>query len=451
MFFRKDEHSMKLRKIFLILLSIMIIGTLFGGCQKEKNKGQASGAQEGAAKQTEPVKIDYWGGWTGTQDDAMKGLVEKYNKEQDKVKVQFNSMDWNALTNKFISATKDGSVPDILAMRSYEIGKAAEMGALDFSIAEEVKVNKSDYADAIWNSGFYKQKQFGIPIVVNINSIFYNKEILDKAGLREMPKTGDDLISMAQQLTVDRNGKHPNESGFDEKEVLQYGLGINTNYNVFYHFYTLYNQQAGAKQLTETMTKLDIEEDKAAKAFGFIEDLIFKYKVVPKDEKSPVDDFKGGKVAMFIDGSWQMPTLEASNIKWQSAVYPKVFDKQVIGGVTEVLTFPLKKGSEDSKREAIQDFVSWLDKNSGDLAKAGQIPVSKSGLEATKALQGRNGFIDSVDKAIVVPPNQRIPDVFNNPQLNTVITSVQDSIASGKDPREISRQLESGIDAILAK
>ncbi len=109
---------------------------------------------------------------------------------------------------------------------------------------------------------------------------------------------------------MDKNGKHPNESGFDENNIVQYGLGFGMNHHSFYQVYALINQQGG-NPFTESMTKLELDEQKAAKAFGFLQDLIFKHKIVPKGQKSPVDDFTTGKVAMFIDGPWQMPKLEA--------------------------------------------------------------------------------------------------------------------------------------------
>lgn len=442
------ENRMKLKRIFSIIFFILIIGTCLSGCQKNK---AGDDKQQGKASSV-PAKIDFWADRTLDEGDIMKKLVEKYNKEQDKVKVEFMSMPWNSLSAKVLEGVKDGKLPDVLGLRSFEIGKFAQMGALDFNNTEKVKVNKEDYADNIWKAASYKEKQFAIPLGVDMQGIFYNKETLDKVGLKEAPSTGTDLISMAQKLTVDKNGKHPNEGGFDENDVIQYGLGINMDYTIFQQFYTLYNQQAGANQFTESMTKLeDIDDEKAANAFQFIEDLIFKYKVVPKNEKSSVDDFKSGKVAMFVGKSSDILLLESSNIKWETFAYPKIFDKSTAGGITQVLALTLKKNSDDSQKEAVADFTKWLCENSGELAKAGLIPANKKALEDVKNLQGRRGFIEGMDRIVLVPPNPKITQVISSTDFNSILSSTVESVASNKNSKEIVTQLKKGVDAVLSK
>jgi multiple sugar transport system substrate-binding protein len=441
---------MKFQRVSAALLSAALI-TVFAGCQGGNNAPSASAPKDanGGQASAGPINIDYWGGWTGPDQNTMKSLVDKFNQEQNKIHVNFTSMQWTPLFAKFLTEMNGGNPPDILAMHPFEIGQFAQMQVLDPKAVELVKLNKDDFSDYAWNGTFYLGKQYAAPLDVHMHGLFYNKDLFDKAGLSAPPKTGDELIAMGQKLTVDKNGKHPNESGFDENNVVQYGLGFAMNHHVFYQAFALMNQQ-GSNPFSDKMTQVELDEQKTAKAFGFLQDLVFKYKIVPKGEKSSVDDFKAGKVAMIIDGPWQMPTLEASNIKWASAPYPKVFDKQVAWGAEEVLTFPAKPKPDPKKQQAAAEFVQWLEQNSGDWAKSGQLPASKAGMEAAQKMYGRDAFIASLNNAVLLPPNPKAAQLFSSTAPSPILTAAQDAVLNNKNPLDIAKQLKKDMDAILA-
>lgn len=443
----------KMKKASALLLSAAV-ATAIAGCQSNEKPGSAQPAGSGTPAATQapsgPIKIDYWGGWTGPDLETMKALVEKFNKEQSKIQVEFTSQQWTPLFTKFLTEMKGGSPPDILAMHPFELGQFVEMGVIDPKPSETVKMNKADYSDMAWNGTFYKGKQYGVPLDVHMHGLYYNKTLFEKAGLSAPPKTGDELIAMAQKLTVDKNGKHPNEAGFDDANVVQYGLGFAMNHHVFYQFFALLNQQ-NANPFNETMTKVDLDVDKAAKAFGFLQDLVFKYKVVPKGEKSNIDDFLGEKIAMTVDGPWQQPKLEAApNLKWGTAQYPKVFDKPAAWGAAEILTFPLKEKGDPNKKAAAVEFVKWLDKNSGDWAKSGQLPSSNAGMDVAKKLVGRDAFVNSLSSAYLLPSHPKSTQLFSSTAPSPILTAAQDAILNNKNPQEIAKQLKKDLETILA-
>lgn len=441
---------MKLKRVSLVLASAALMTTVFTACQS--NGGQPAGennAAGGTSQQSGQIRIDYWGGWTGPDLETMKGLVEKFNAEQNKIHVEFSSMQWTPLFTKFLTEMRGGHPPDILAMHPFELGQFVEMGVLDPKPVEMAKLNKSDYSEFAWEGTFYKEKQYAVPLDVHMHGLFYNTELLAKAGITAPPKTGEELIAIGQKLTVDKNGKHPNESGFDENNIVQYGLGFGMNHHSFYQVYALINQQGG-NPFTESMTKLELDEQKAAKAFGFLQDLIFKHKIVPKGQKSPVDDFTTGKVAMFIDGPWQMPKLEASNIKWGSAPYPQVFEKPAAWGAAEILTFPVNDKADPSQKAAAVEFVQWLDKNINDWAKSGQLPSNNNGMEAAKKLPGREAFVQSLDHSVLLPSHPKATQLFSSTAPSPILTAAQDAVLNNKDPLEIARKLQADMNAILA-
>jgi multiple sugar transport system substrate-binding protein len=428
---------MKTKKLVSILITFTLVISLFSGFTLQTKSAAA------------PVKIDFWGGWTGPDAETMKGLVNKYNASQDKVNVTFTSLQWTPLFAKFLTEMKGGTPPDVLAMHPFEIGQFAEMGVLDPATVKLMNMDPKDYSAYAWNGTKYKNVQYGVPLDVHMHAVFYNKNMYTKAGITTIPSTGKQLIDIAQKLTIDKNGKHPNQKGYDENNVVQYGLGFAMNHHVFYQIYALINQQ-GSNPFTETMTSLNLDINKTAKAIQFIEDLIYKYKVVPKGEKSSVDDFIGSKVAMIIDGPWQIPKVQTAKFKWGTTPYPRVFDKQVAWGAAELLTFPVNKNADASKKQAAVDFVKWIDANSGAWAVSGQLPASKAGMAVAKTMPGRIAFIGSLtNNSVLLPANPKATQIFSSVAPSPILTAAQDAVLNNKNATDIAKQLKKDIDAIL--
>jgi ABC-type sugar transport system, periplasmic component len=395
-----------------------------------------------------PVSIDFWGGWTGPDLDSMKAIVDKYNASQSGVVVNFQSMQWTPLFSKFLMEMKGGTPPDVLAMHPFELGQFVEMGVLDANLVKKLGLTKGDFVDIGWNGSFYNGVQYGVPLDVHMHGLYVNKDLLAKAGIKAAPATGAELIAAAQKLTVDKNGKHPNEAGFDADNVVQYGLGFLMNHHAFYQFYGLMCQQ-DSNFLSEDMSSVKIDEAKAVRAITYLQDFVFKYKVTPKGEKSPVDDFIAGKVAMFIDGPWQIGKLVTSSVKWESARYPKVFDKDAAWGAAEIFTFPNKQKSDSAKQKAVADFVRWMMANSALWGQSGQLPASKAGMDASKNLPGRAAFLASLDAERLLPPHPQAVKLFSSVAPSPIMTMAQDMMLNDKAPADIVKQLTKDLDEVL--
>jgi multiple sugar transport system substrate-binding protein len=433
---------MKPRKVLALLVSLVMLGTLFAGCKSSSS--QSSSETTNAAPQT----ITFYGGWTGADQGTMQSLVTKFNESQSSIKVQFTSLQWTLIFAKFMTDCAAGNPPDVLAMHSFEMGQFANMGVLDLSAIKELNFKKSDYNDLAWNGTIYKGSQYAIPLDINMDALYYNKDMFASAGIKTPPVTGDDLIADAQSLTVDKNGKHPNETGFDANNIKTYGLGFEMNQHVFFQAFALLNQQ-GNKPFSDTMTSVKLDIPKTAKAFQFIEDLIFKYKTVPVGEKSAVDDFKAGSIAMMIDGNWQLSALASSSLNWATTPYPNVFGQKGVWGASEVLTVPLRKTANAAKKKAAETFIKWISDNSVDWAQSGQLPANKAALEKAKSLVGRQAFIDELSYVHFLPANTKSTQLFSSVAPSPIRTASDDAMLNDKDPTAIANQMETDMNAIL--
>jgi multiple sugar transport system substrate-binding protein len=441
---------MLFKKILPVLISFTMIATMFAGCGTNKSVTDNTGGTSAQATNQAPIKLTYYGGWTGPDLDRMKGLVDKFNAEQSKIKVEFTSLQWTQMFAKALTDIKAGSPPDIMAAHTFEIGQFADMGVLDSDAIANLKLNKDDYIEKAWTNSSYNGVQYAVPIGLNMHTLFYNKDLFAKQGITAAPTTKEELIAAGQKLTLDKNGKHPNEAGFDANNIVQYGLGFSMNHHVFYQFYSLLNQM-DANTFTADMSELKLDEQKAADAFGFLQDEVYKYKMVPKGEKSPIDDFKAGKVAMIIDGCWQISGLESTSLNWDTAAFPKIFDNSKVWGSSEVLTIPLNKNADDAKKAATGEFVKWLSTNSAVWGESGQLPALKSAFETVKTLKGRDALVKDLDNVTFIPAHPLATQIFSSTAPSPILTAAQDTVLNDKDPKAVVKKLMEDMNALLSQ
>ena len=97
--------------------------------------------------------------------------------------------------------------------------------------------NQPDFYPAAWDAnrwdgktlghgGYGKGPVYAVPVTYEIMSLVYRKDLLEKAGIKadaSWPKTWQDILDAAKLMTLDKNGKHYGEAGFDPKNVVQYG------------------------------------------------------------------------------------------------------------------------------------------------------------------------------------------------------------------------------------
>ncbi|TCL64253.1 carbohydrate ABC transporter substrate-binding protein (CUT1 family) [Hydrogenispora ethanolica] len=427
---------MKMKRLFVLGLLVVMAVSAFG-------------FQPVGVHAASPVQIDFWGGWTGPDGDVMRGLVEKFNKEHPGITVNLMTLQWTPLFSKFIIEAKGGNPPDVLAMHPFELGQFASMGVLDAKQVKSVKVKKADYTPNIWQGSFYSKVQYAVPLDFHTHALYYNKELLDKAGVASAPQNLEEFIKAGQKLTIDKNGKNAGEAGFDPNNVIQYGLGMNMNHHAFYQWFALMYQQ-NEKTFNEKTTRTSFNNNKAAKAWGFLQDLVFKYNIVPKGEKAPFDDFRAGKVAMLIDGPWQLPVLEKSNLKFGVAPYPQIFQKKAVWAAAHILTFPVNKKADASRKAAAVQFVKWLSDNSAEWAKSGNIPSKMSTIAETKKLPGREAFINMMSYAHFLPPLPKAAQVFSSVAPSPILTAAQDTLFNNKKPLDIVAQMKKEMDSILS-
>lgn len=445
---------MKKTVILFMVIAIMVM-TLIGCSGNQNNTGNSTSSGSNANtnntstnnSNNKVVTINFYGGWTGADLDKMSALVDDFNNSQTAIKVNFTSQQWSQMFTKFLADYQAGATPDVVAMHTFEMGQFVNMGVLDSDAIKNLNLNQSDYVKIAWDGAMYDGVLYGVPLDVNMHALYYNKDLFNKAGISKPPANKEELIADAQKLTIDVNGKNASEPGFDANNVKQYGFGFLQNHHVFYQVYALMNQM-GYNPFTADMQKISLDTTKVSPAFQFIEDLVYKYKVVPKGEKSPIDDFKAGTVAMVVDGNWQLSGMSSVKFDWDTAEYPQIFEQKAVWGASELLAFPKNKDAE--KQKAAATFVKWLSDNSAKWAESGQIPANINAQKAAPKLKGIDAYEAELDYVKFLPAHPKAVKIFSSVAPSPILTAAQSAVLNDKNPDEIVKQLEKDINNILA-
>ncbi|MFH8739089.1 MULTISPECIES: ABC transporter substrate-binding protein [unclassified Streptomyces] len=177
---------MRLRKkarLFSAALALMLV---LGAC--------SSGPADGGGNQ---VNLTVWA-WDDTVAKAVPGFEAANPSIKIKVVNAGSSYDeYTALDN----AIQAGSgVPDLAMFEYFAVPYFAIPGKLDNLGKFGVENLKKDYAKAAWNDVTVDGKVYALPSDYGPSVMFYNKDTLKKAGVKEPPATWDEYYEDAKKV-----------------------------------------------------------------------------------------------------------------------------------------------------------------------------------------------------------------------------------------------------------
>ncbi|MFE2262213.1 ABC transporter substrate-binding protein [Streptomyces griseosporeus] len=249
------------------------------------------------------------------------------------VTIEQQSVPAAQVMTKALRMASSKSLPDIVQFDASEMPTFAEAGGL--VDLRTLGLSTADIPQGIVNFGSYQGTYYGAARSVNTLALFYNKDVLDQAGLK-VPATWAELRETAKRLT---RGK-------------RYGLALSAG-----------GAEDGVFQFTPFMwsnggdeTRLD--GPKVVEALDYWKSLLkdgsLSKATVGWTQADVNDQFMAGNAAMMINGPWQVETLNTKkSLHWGIAriPVPEAGGKSVgpLGGA--VLTVP-NTGDEQRERTA---------------------------------------------------------------------------------------------------
>lgn len=313
-----------MRKIgFMGLAMLLMIVCVLSGCGKSNNdtsgnKGEGNTAGNETKVTAEKKKLTLWFYFEGKERfDKIKALTDGFTAKNPTIEIEPVYVPFADFKKRLSVGLAAEELPDLVIIDNPDHAAYAAMG-LFADITEQVSSwpDKDQFFPGPWSSTIYDGKQYGVPLGSNNLALFYNEQMLADAGLTP-PKTWDELRTAAKALT--KNGVT--------------GIGISAPANEEGTFQFLpWLLSAGA-----TYDKVNSPE--GIHAYQFLSDLVkdgsMSKEVINWTQADVLKQFSAGKIAMMINGPWQLPELASTvpNLKFGLALVPK--DKEyasVLGG-----------------------------------------------------------------------------------------------------------------------
>lgn len=187
-------------------------------------------------------------------------------------------------------------------------GGAKDYGLSGFLAPLPTPPDVDDFFEADLAQYTVGENLFGLPMIGDINILYWRTDLFEAAGLDPAipPSTYDEFREFAIQLTIDKNGLHPGDEGFDENNVEVYGsafkgiAGLGSTWEWYNYLY------AFGGDLMDADYNPILDSPESVASLAWVVDNFREYHIYPRD--IPVFDYTEfntlwlqGKMAMAIN------------------------------------------------------------------------------------------------------------------------------------------------------
>lgn len=227
----------RVRASLLVVLLAAVITVSGFGCKGLSSTQQAA---------TTPVTLEMW---TVFDDvDALHTMIDQYKVLHPYINVVVRQFQPADLYPRLVEALADDHGPDIISVNSRDLGQfLSKLSPMPPSVNDttiliekttlgtnttvnthQIKLPTTQQIDDTFVQAVGKDvvrggKAYGLPLSFDTMALYYNKDLLDRSGVAEPPKTWDEFSAAVKKVT-----KYDKASG----TIVQAGTALGTGNNV---------------------------------------------------------------------------------------------------------------------------------------------------------------------------------------------------------------------------
>lgn len=294
----------------------------------------------GTVSAAEPTEITFWHYMSEDKEGKfVNEAIEEFNNSQDEVHVTAQYLPREELMKQYTIGVVSGELPDCGMVDNPDHASYASMGVFEDITDLYNSWDEADFMEGSINSCYYDDKLYGLPWGNNCLGLFYNKSMLEEAGV-EVPTTWSELEAACEKLTTDTCK----------------GLAISAIGNeegTFQYMPWLLSAGGSVDNLTSDESKESMTYLKDLMDKGYISKECINWTQADAEKQ-----FASGQAAMMINGPWQFSGLsdDAPDLEYGVAKVPKADDgdyASVLGGENVAIC----KGANV---EASWKFLIWI-------------------------------------------------------------------------------------------
>lgn len=406
---------------------------------------QATTTKKEVLAPNEKVKISVWYAVSGASGEAFKELVEKFTASNSQIEIELSySGSYGDTATKVSAALASGTEPNVALMSA---GPLFTGGRGNYFIEEKINepgFGKDDFFESGLDYSKYKGKVCALPYGISTPILYYNKNILEKAGIDvgNPPETWDDLYEMAKTAQAKGNINSVEDFwGFEVKDVP-------------WLFKTMLNQNGNPVVNVDGSYKVSpaFDDDYAVEVATWWKKMI-DGKVMPAAQHANAEKtFLAGNSAFIVSSSNRISKwVSEEGVKVGAFPMPYFKNKSVALGGNVLVMFKKNEKADYASWELLKYLVDAQNQTEFAL-KTGYLPIRRSGLE-----------LDVAKKALSENPMYKIAfdqmeyswSYWHFEQMGTMdgilagaVEKIEKNVLSPKDAlEEAAKQLQKEIDS----
>jgi multiple sugar transport system substrate-binding protein len=411
------------RRLFGLGLSATTAAAL-AACGGGKTAGETAGGGARPAQtfstdyQGPAITLSYWNGFTGGDGPFMTTMVAQFMKENPKITIKSNTVEWAQYYQRMPAAVTAGKGPDVGVMHVDQLATNAARKTIVpvDDLATALQLTESDFTPEVWQAAIYQGARYGIPLDVHSLGMYMNTEAFTRARISEPPSDRESF-----------------EGALDDLRAVDFAtpFWMPTRWPAHLMFLSLLWQNGGQPYAPDG-SRATYDSDAGVAALSWMVDMIkrgYSPKSVAQDSQYVA--FKNRKVPVTWDGIWQINDLKAGRVPFRLMPVPQIGSQPAVWANSHHFYISRQSASDDNKMQAARIFIDWISRRSAEWAGSGMIPARRAVRESSAVEQSAQGPIASeIDQMRFLPAIPGVGDV----QAQTLEIGVADATLLRSSP-----------------
>ena len=284
----------------------------------EAAQAEAEAAIAATARPFEGVTLKFGKAPHGADEIALFETWFAPFEERTGINVEHTVVPWQDVESTYTASFAGDDPFDVTYQVSTHLtlfgDRGAFMDVLPLMSSPEYASERAHFIDSAIDASLYQGKLYGVPIIIGSTVMFVNLDLLEQAGVDEIPSTTDELIAAAQavQANTDAIGFHVPMTTVD--------------FNWYFNLQNVHN--FGGDIVSDDYTSATIDSDAVRQATQFGADLICTHEVQPPigqyNREEGISLFKGGQLAFLLDEPLRVTAFEEEGLPFDWDIAPPV-------------------------------------------------------------------------------------------------------------------------------
>ena len=333
-----------MRRTATTLVALTTASLFLTACGRDADtaggEDQSGAIAEGKATGT----IDVWA--MGAEGDALQDFSAAFEKANPDATVNVTAIPWEAAHNKISGAIAAGEGPDVSLIGTTWMGEFAEAGGL--MPTPESLVDEADFFPGAWGSTEVGGTSYGVPWYVETRVLYYRKDLAEKAGWSEAPKTWDELHQFATDL--------------QDKAGVEHGISLQPGQTGSWQTVLPFAWSNGVAVTDDSGENYTMDSPEMTEALdyyaSYFDDGIASTSMLDPGELE--SGFKDGTYGSFISGPWHTGLVEDAGVTQDQYAVAPLPGKDSAPGTSFVGGGDLAVFKDSDNSDAAWKYVQWL-------------------------------------------------------------------------------------------